>query len=191
MSDHPDRDLSSVVLTRVNGVTFSHLAANACLTPGRLRALLEGLHRLHREPGTADVSDEALCSNYAAKVRQRFQKHRKFMATFDDGDVDTNAMARQILAFLDDYETGKRFERAAFVHGDPVFSNVLLTNDSTIKFLDMRGALGDELTTEGDVAYDLSKVYQSLCGYDAIILDAPCCAGTSTADASTIPRRCP
>ena len=37
----------------------------------------------------------------------------------------------------------------------------------------MRGALGDVLTTCGDVAYDLSKVYQSLCGYDAIILDVP------------------
>ena len=48
---------------------------------------------------------------------------------------------------------------------------MLLTDDGTVKFLDMRGALGDELTTAGDVAYDLSKVYQSLCGYDFIILD--------------------
>ena len=65
------------------------------------------------------------------------------------------------------------FRPPRYVHGDPVFSNALLTNDSRVKFLDMRGALGDVLTTKGDVAYDLSKVYQSLCGYDFIILDAP------------------
>lgn len=35
----------------------------------------------------------------------------------------------------------------------------------------MRGALGDLVCTEGDTNYDLSKVYQSLCGYDFFILD--------------------
>ena len=35
----------------------------------------------------------------------------------------------------------------------------------------MRGALGDTVCTDGDVNYDLSKVYQSLKGYDFIILD--------------------
>ena len=35
----------------------------------------------------------------------------------------------------------------------------------------MRGALGDLASTQGDMNYDLSKVYQSLCGYDFFILD--------------------
>lgn len=38
-------------------------------------------------------------------------------------------------------------------------------------FIDMRGSLGNLLCTKGDVNYDLSKVYQSLCGYDFNILD--------------------
>lgn len=38
-------------------------------------------------------------------------------------------------------------------------------------FIDMRGALGDLISTEGDMNYDLSKVYQSLRGYDFFILD--------------------
>mmetsp|Transcript_10369 Transcript_10369/g.31220 ORF Transcript_10369/g.31220 Transcript_10369/m.31220 type:complete len:730 (+) Transcript_10369:1-2190(+) len=177
VSSHPDRDLSSMIMTRVNGVTFSHLAADACLTPGRLGALLDALRRLHvapARPGSAKPSDALVCSNYAKKVAARFAKHEKFFRSFDDDDetgVDTRVMARKVLAFLEDYEKGARFQTAAHVHGDPVFSNVLLTHDGSVKFLDMRGALGDELTTAGDVAYDLSKVYQSLCGYDAIILD--------------------
>ena len=40
-----------------------------------------------------------------------------------------------------------------------------------VKFLDMRGALGDVLTTGGDVLYDLSKIFQSLNGYDFMLLD--------------------
>lgn len=43
--------------------------------------------------------------------------------------------------------------------------------ESEVVFIDMRGALGDLVSTEGDMNYDLSKVYQSLCGYDFIILD--------------------
>lgn len=35
----------------------------------------------------------------------------------------------------------------------------------------MRGSLGDNLTTKGDILYDLSKVYQSLCGYDFLLLE--------------------
>ena len=42
-----------------------------------------------------------------------------------------------------------------------------------IAFLDMRGCLGQTMTTAGDVVYDLAKVYQSLGGYDYILLDQP------------------
>ena len=147
------------------------------LTPGRLRGLLAALHALHTHeapPETlAAVDDALLCSNYATKVRGRFETHRRCFARFDDAaaGVDTKAIFDGVIAFLDRYEASRTFVKVPFVHGDPVFSNVLLTEDSRVKFLDMRGALGDTLTTVGDVNYDLSKVYQSLCGYDFIILD--------------------
>ena len=38
-----------------------------------------------------------------------------------------------------------------------------------IKFIDMRGKQGNEVTLYGDVYYDLAKVYQSLIGYDNIL----------------------
>merc|ERR1712186_218814 len=49
--------------------------------------------------------------------------------------------------------------------------NVLRTDDDSVILIDMRGELGARLTTQGDVHYDLSKVYQSLCGYDFMLLD--------------------
>ena len=74
---------------------------------------------------------------------------------------------------LSDYEQSGRYRPSSVIHGDPVFSNVLLTKDGRIFLLDMRGELGSVLTLQGDLAYDLSKVYQSLLGYDFIILGQP------------------
>lgn len=175
VKEHPAQELSSIVMGRVIGVTFSHLVVNCCLSPGRLTLLLNSLHRLHTcRQNEANVShtDELICSNYTAKVRQRYDKHVSFFSAFDKaGHLNTSQIAQAIFAALADFERRKAFKPAYYIHGDPVFSNVLLTSDSRVKLLDMRGALGDTLTTGGDVIYDLSKVYQSLCGYDYIILD--------------------
>mmetsp|Transcript_1029 Transcript_1029/g.1245 ORF Transcript_1029/g.1245 Transcript_1029/m.1245 type:complete len:463 (+) Transcript_1029:1-1389(+) len=194
--EHPAQELSSVVLDRVVGVTYSHLVVNSCITPGRLMLLLNALNRLHREPYSTvvpelaspnnnsqpdpsaatfvrpdDVTEEMLVSNYRIKVEKRYTKHKTFFASFNDEKINTEAMATLILQQLKAYESAKRFQRCNYIHGDPVFSNVMLTTDSKVKFLDMRGCLGDTLTTAGDLNYDLSKVYQSLCGYDFMILD--------------------
>lgn len=54
--------------------------------------------------------------------------------------------------------------------GAEVFSNIIRTNEDKIVMIDMRGQLGKIITTQGDVHYDLSKVFQSLCGYDFMLL---------------------
>ena len=103
-------------------------------------ALLDSsLKRLHTCEGSTDtVSDELLCTNYARKVKQRYQKHEAFFRSFG---ADVPQLASKILSFLEDYESQKRFNKAGYIHGDPVFSNVLLTHDGSVKFLDMRGRL--------------------------------------------------
>jgi hypothetical protein len=68
---------------------------------------------------------------------------------------------RRILDFLRSYERGQRGVLTRVLHGDPVFSNILLNNENQIYFLDMRGCLGKMLTTVGDVVYDLAKVRSS------------------------------
>ena len=40
-----------------------------------------------------------------------------------------------------------------------------------IKFIDMRGSIGSELSIYGDWLYDWAKLYQSLIGYDHILLN--------------------
>jgi len=50
-------------------------------------------------------------------------------------------------------------------------TNIIINNFDKIKFIDMRGKLGDELTIYGDNLYDWAKLYQSLIGYDKILLN--------------------
>ena len=40
------------------------------------------------------------------------------------------------------------------IHGDPVFTIILINEYDEIKFIDMRGLVGDKLTIYGDWLYD-------------------------------------
>lgn len=165
--------VASMTLARIHGVTFSHLVTARSLTPGRLKLLLRALRRLHSSSGDeatlVEITAEQMCANYLPKIAKRFEKYR---ATYLNLNADADAMFNQIRQALSRYQEEERFVASNVVHGDPVFSNVLLTSDPRIYLLDMRGELGEVMTLQGDLLYDLSKVYQSLFGYDFIILGA-------------------
>eukprot|EP00747_Dinoflagellata_sp_TGD_P101251 gnl/TRDRNA2_/TRDRNA2_168288_c2_seq1.p1 gnl/TRDRNA2_/TRDRNA2_168288_c2~~gnl/TRDRNA2_/TRDRNA2_168288_c2_seq1.p1 ORF type:complete len:575 (-),score=85.34 gnl/TRDRNA2_/TRDRNA2_168288_c2_seq1:40-1635(-) len=205
--------MSSVVMTKVEGVPFTHLLMNLCLTPSRLLKLLSSLTRLHRcaqqrrrgrsttdtsitsgkipedpageanaenedkeeweETEAVKLPDATLYTNYKPKLLERFEKHRALYQSFPVSQLGFNAeeLVQPLANALQAYQDNGRACQAAYIHGDPVFSNVLLAKQGGIWLLDMRGALGDTLTTSGDVVYDLAKVYQSLCGYDFYLQD--------------------
>ena len=57
-------------------------------------------------------------------------------------------MYEKIAAELESYAREKRFSYSHVIHGDPVFSNVLLNDDGHVFLLDMRGELGSTLTLQ-------------------------------------------
>ncbi len=88
------------------------------------------------------------------------------------------------------------------MHGDAWFANILLeegssdddnaaaicgaatavppslqppeaTAPSVLRFVDMRGCIGGELTLNGDPLYDFAKLLQSLLGFDEAVFDLP------------------
>eukprot|EP00929_Paragymnodinium_shiwhaense_P040364 TRINITY_DN21091_c0_g1_i1.p1 TRINITY_DN21091_c0_g1~~TRINITY_DN21091_c0_g1_i1.p1 ORF type:complete len:835 (-),score=152.07 TRINITY_DN21091_c0_g1_i1:82-2586(-) len=172
--------MASIVMTKVNGVPFTHLLVNLCLTPSRLLRFLNALTRLHRcvaseaalqQPSASyaqNLPESAFYVNLRPKVAERLEKFRSLYRSFSVSEVgfNTQEFGTTILQALQRYESEDRAHRADYIHGDPVFSNALLTPEGGVCFLDMRGALGERLTTSGDLSYDLAKVYQSLCGYD-------------------------
>ncbi len=162
-----DSTEDSLTIERIQGIPFSYLYVNRTLTIKNLEQLIGALADIHISYN--DKIPENIYLNYADKLRERvlsYQDHYKFYGfkgwkkTFTDlENWLSNIYAKDDLGI------------PTIIHGDPVFSNVLLDQSGKIKLIDMRGKLGNELTRMGDIFYDLAKVYQSLLGYDYILHD--------------------
>ncbi len=157
-------DNGTIEIEKITGPTFTHLMLEDVLTDKHLFILLESIERIH------DIRDNdiyqggpSIYHNYNQKVTDRFMDY-DYSRFRDSTDV-----CRKIINKVKEYEASDLGIRAV-IHGDPVFSNVLLTSDTTIKLIDMRGEIGGRLTKVGDVFYDYAKIYQSLVGYDLILV---------------------
>ena len=186
----PETATYSVTMDRIKGVTYSHLLVGRSLTPGRFGAFLNALHEMHTAPASSTntmavpetlqrkfadsgVGGEGgdVYANYAAKLTSRFETYAEDYRALSPS---ITPLYHFILSRLQSYQNGNRAFVAEVIHGDPVFSNAILTDASeSVKFFDVRAMQGDTFTLKGDVVYDLAKVYQSLQGYDHVLLSNP------------------
>ena len=157
-------------LEYVPGPTWSHLYVNGALTVGALDQLLAALRLLHTPP-SGESFPVNIYANYADKLDRRY---REYPACYQRWPR-AQRFYHDLRAELQDYEWEPAGAEAV-IHGDPVFTNVIAARTGGFKWIDMRGALGNQLTLRGDVRYDYAKVYQSLCGYDAILHGRTPCA---------------
>ena len=149
-----------LMIEKINGIPASFLNVNGTLTEKTLVDILESLTMLHRIAPTFDVD---VYANYGSKLRSRIESYDfSSYAGFEE-------VSAEVLDYLDCYEREGR-GITGVVHGDPVLTNVLIDTNDNIKMIDMRGRVGNQLTIYGDVFYDYAKVYQSLIGYDHILM---------------------
>jgi capsule biosynthesis phosphatase len=150
---------NKITLENIEGVNFSYLYTNKLLKTEDLDNLLDSLGRLHTIPCTQNIN---VRNNYEIKLRNRYKKDKKLYDTFPN--------SRQLYLQLSHYLSEYIPTHLGAIHGDPVFTNILQT-ETQIKFIDMRGKQGEELTIFGDIYYDYAKIYQSILGYDFILND--------------------
>lgn len=150
-------------MERIKGLPLSNMYVSEIMTTDHLRSLLDALRRLHTH--RLDDGGGDIYANYSCKVTARYNESLDVYAKLEG--------AAELLAGLcdglNDYEDCER-GTPGMIHGDCVLTNVLLTGENQLKLIDMRGALGTHSTTQGDVMYDRAKLYQSLVGYDEILL---------------------
>lgn len=151
------------VIEKINGITLSYLYVNESLSISTFTKFLECIHRLHR---TEYENDETIdiYDNYLPKLEERYKNYDYSKL---GSNIDT--IYQTLCKNLKSYQDNKK-GRVGIIHGDPVLSNVLLDTHNNIKFIDMRGMVGNKLTLQGDIFYDYAKIYQSLIGYDEILL---------------------
>ena len=155
------KDNSYYELERIDGIPYSYLHINQSVTCELLNKLIHAIEAIHQsqEPTT----QPNIYQNYKNKIMARYQSY--------DYSVYPNSQQtyQKLIDYFQEYETNN-LGTITPIHGDPVFSNVLLDQHQEIKLIDMRGKLGDTLTILGDKWYDYGKMYQSLVGYDEILL---------------------
>jgi hypothetical protein len=83
---------------------------------------------------------------------------------------DSTQLYEKLYKELENYEM-KNKGNIVCIHGDTVFTNILINQYEKIKFIDMRGKQDNICTLYEDSLYDWAKLYQSLIGYDEILMD--------------------
>jgi capsule biosynthesis phosphatase len=151
-------------MEKIQGIPLSYLFVNESLTPDQFRGYLDILYKIHttRPPQYPVVESQNMYDVYVKKIKARYASYdyTRFLQSAE--------IYNALIAYFADYEN-RDFGRIGIIHGDPVFSNCILTKNGEFKLFDMRGIVGDVLTMYGDILYDYAKVYQSLIGYDEIL----------------------
>jgi aminoglycoside phosphotransferase len=152
---------NQITMENIEGVSLSYLYTNKLLKVEQLINLIEQLKQLH-DHKTEVKEYPKVYADYNQKLRDRYNNNLDLYNKYINAESIFKKLDK-LLFYYDD---------AIFsvIHGDPVFTNVLQTEQG-LKFIDMKGKIGDELTIIGDTYYDLAKVYQSILGYDFILND--------------------
>jgi hypothetical protein len=155
-------------IERIYAPTLSQLYIEGKMTIDILENLLTHMELIHNSnpevSETIPKDDIDMYYNYLDKLASRY--HQYDYSKFPKHD----AIFKQIFSYFENY-IKKQLITPCVIHGDPVFTNIFYISDS-FKFIDMNGTLGDMLSIYGDKWYDYGKIYQSLIGYDEILLEA-------------------
>ena len=152
---------SSYTIEKIKNISMSYLYVNNLLTTDLFDKIIRNINEIH-DSRHVDADDINIYANYCNKLEKRYNDYdySKFPGS--------SAMYSKLYNWLKQYE--KNHDGCAgVIHGDPVFTNILLNSKDNIKFIDMRGMLGNQLSIYGDRWYDYAKIYQSLSGYDHIL----------------------
>jgi len=147
-------------MEKLEGVTCTTLYLAELLTVDHLKHIMNSIKRIQSvetESSTIDIYQNYTCKlkvRYDSYDYSRFNHHEKIY--------------KKLVQELSQYEKNNKGFRTV-IHGDPVLTNIIINNYDKIKFIDMRGNVGETLTIYGDWLYDWGKLYQSLIGYDRIL----------------------
>jgi len=150
-------------IEKINSLTLTNLYLSQLLQENSLIHIMNSIQRLHKTYLNND-NNINIYDNYISKLEKRYKSYD--YSIFDG----SNEIYNYLIENLKIYENNNKGKKS-IIHGDAVMTNILINKLGKIKFIDMRGKIGDTLTIYGDAFYDWAKLYQSLIGYDKILQD--------------------
>ncbi|MGP6221041.1 NTP transferase domain-containing protein [Caldiplasma sukawensis] len=133
--------------------------------------IIENLENIHKI-STSKVNNDDLYNVYVEKTLKRIESACKILKLKPNTDFKVNG--KKVRALLPDdvkvvdelFNRLKRIDYFKPIHGDPTFSNIIVTNENCPIFIDPRGYFGNSKIF-GDSRYDFAKLYYSAIGnYD-------------------------
>ena len=157
-----DSGEDTLQLQFIDGFTLFDLLKDGLLTEKHLDQLVDMFNDMHTSKEVpVTITTDLIYENYMGKLKKRAVNREDY--PFDN----TGAILWKIDPYIKDYLS--RSSPASIVHGDPWFSNTLMTRGNKMVFLDMKGDIAGTLTTNGDAMTDFGKILQSLLGFDYIV----------------------
>ena len=150
-------------MEKINGIPISKLYLAEELIQFQLSHIMNSINRIHSIK-VNNHNNINIYSNYSSKLTERYENNN--YTSFPKA----KELYLELKEKLNKYENDKK-GHFSLIHGDTVMTNILINNFGKIKFIDMRGKLGNILSIYGDKMYDYAKLYQSLIGYDEILED--------------------
>ena len=151
-------------MENIRGLNISNLYTNEELTLKQFDHILGTLHRIHNCKIDTTNNQINIYKNYSEKLKYRYNNYD--YSKFDNSYNLYNFLVEH----LEKYKYENR-GKISIIHGDPVFTNILINKFGKIKMIDMKGIVGNINTIYGDIFYDYAKIYQSIIGYDEILND--------------------
>ena len=150
-------------MEKIKGLSVSTLYTSELLTSIILKNVMNSINRIHNVDMLEDnMNNINIYANYYNKMKLRYESY-DYSRFENSKNVFENIQSKLL-----EYEKNDK-GKACVIHGDTVMTNIIINNYDKIKFIDMRGILGDKETIYGDYLYDWAKLYQSLLGYDLIL----------------------
>jgi len=147
-------------MEKINGIPISKLYLAEELTIQQLDHIMNSIQRIHNCKLIDDNVN--IYINYKNKLQKRY-------LNYDYSKFNGNKkIYDNLINFFIQYEKENKGKKT-IIHGDTVLTNIIINQFGKIKFIDMRGKQGKELSIQGDWLYDWAKLYQSLIGYDEIL----------------------
>ena len=160
-----DNNNSWYTVEKIQGLSLSDYYLSEMMTEKTLHNVMNTINRIHNVICyNRHDEDIDIYLNYSKKLIERYQNYD--YSKFEN----SNKLFEELNEFLINYESNNRGKKCV-IHGDTVFTNIIINKYDKVKMIDMRGKCGDKLTIFGDWLYDWAKLYQSLIGYDKFLMN--------------------
>ena len=158
-------------MEKINGVSVSKLYIAEELTTLQFLNILDTISKIHQFNKNTNVINSTpeninIYKNYSEKLKKRYDEYD--YSKYSNNNITHQEYYDKIYNKLKIYEQQKEGV-LSIIHGDPVFTNIIINRFNQIKLIDMRGSIDEQITIYGDELYDWAKIYQSLIGYDEIL----------------------